>query len=214
LLYTDLDDNIEVTQYFNKIKINYIDKNLIRNIYSDYMISIDENNDIRLKIFYRFKGNNYIMYVSYNLNDYIPFPPYSKEIMELYRNDFIIPTYMKINNKKYIYSTFSTECKDIAYVTLNDTIYELLLNYFNKIKGPFNDFGILYNTPILLKWVLAENNINIDTFNTIYIKFLSVYFDEANFELKEHFINMNKEMLNDIIISDRISNVLSSNSEK
>lgn len=213
LLYTDLNQNIEVTQYFKKNKIKYIDKNLIRNMYAENMMIINAKDakdaNIRLKIFYRFQGNNYIMYYPYSCsNNYIPFPPYSKEIMESYRNDLIIPTYTKIYKKRYIYPIFSTECKDIAYVNLNSNNDEALLNYFNKIKGPFNDFGILYKTPILLKWILVENNININNFETLYIKFLSVYFDETDYELKDHYIDMNKDMLDNILISKRIKNIL------
>lgn len=207
-LYTDLENNIEVTQYFDKNNIKYIDKNLIKKLYSEYMINMDDNIHIRLKIFYRFGINNYIMYFPYSNSDYIPYPPYSIEIMEEFRNDLIIPTHIHVIKKKYIYPVFSTECKDIHHVKLNDIEEESLLNYFNKIKGPFNDFGILYNTPVLLSWVLTENKYDIEQFETLYIKFLSVYFDETDFELKEHYIEMNKKMLNNIIISKRINNIL------
>jgi hypothetical protein len=208
LLYTDLENNIEITEYFKKNNIKYIDKNLIKNLYSEYMINMDDNIHIRLKIFYRFNDNNYIMYFPYTNSDYIPYPPYSNEIMESFRNDLIIPTYTYVNKKKYIYPVFSTECKDIHHVKLNDNEEESLLNYFNKIKGPFNDFGILYNTPVLLRWILSENKYNIEQFQSLYIKFLSVYFDETDFELKEHYIEMNKEMLDNILISKRIDNIL------
>ena len=207
-LYTDLENNIEVTKYFKKNYIKYIDKDLIKNLYSENMISIDDNKHIRLKILYRFNGNNYIMYFPYSNTDYIPYPPYSNEIMESFRNDLIIPTHTQVYKKKYIYPTFSTECKDIHNIKLNGIEEESLLNYFNKIKGPFNDFGILYNTPILLRWILSENNYDIDKFESLYINFLSVYFDESDFELKQHYIEMNKEMLDNIIISKRIENIL------
>lgn len=207
-LYTDLENNIEVTQYFKKNNIKYIDKNLIENLHSEYIISIYDNIHIRLKIFYRFNGNNYIMYFPYSNSDYIPYPPYSNEIMKSFRNDLIIPTHTKVHKKKYIYPNFSTECKDIYNVKLNGYEEESLLNYFNKIKGPFNDFGILYNTPVLLRWILSENKYDINKFELLYIKFLNVYFDDSSFELKEHYIEMNKEMLDNIIISKRIENIL------
>jgi len=207
-LYTDLENSIEVTLYFKKNKITRIDKDLIKNIYADYMIDFYDNKHIRLKIFYRFKGNNYIMYFPYSNTEYIPYPPYSKEVMVLFKDDIVVPTHIDILKKKYIYPLFSIECADILSVKLNGNEEIPLLNYFNKIKGPFNDFGILYNTPILLNWILTENMYNIKDFETLYVKFLNVYFDEIDFELKEHYIEMNKEMLNNIIISKRIDNIL------
>jgi len=66
----------------------------------------------------------------------------------------------------------------------------------------------LYNTPVLLRWILSENKYDIEQFESLYIKFLNVYFDDSDFELKEHYIEMNKEMLDNIIISKRIENIL------
>jgi len=118
LLYIDLENNIEVTQYFTNKQnnIKYIDKNLINNLYSEYMISIYDNMHIRLKIFYRFNGNNYIMYFPYSNSDYIPYPPHSNEIMESFRNDLIIPTHTQVR-KKNIY---------IQLLALNVKIYIML----------------------------------------------------------------------------------------
>ena len=106
LLYTDLENNIEVTEYFDKNNINCIDKNLIKNLYSDNMINIVDNIHIRLKIFYRFDGNNYIMYYPYSNTDYIPYFPYSTKIMESFRNDIIIPTHTNVIKKKIYISNF------------------------------------------------------------------------------------------------------------
>ena len=66
----------------------------------------------------------------------------------------------------------------------------------------------MYNTPVLLRWILSENKYDIEQFESLYIKFLNVYFDDSDFELKEHYIEMNKEMLDNIIISKRIENIL------
>ena len=74
------------------------------------------------------------------------------------------------------------------------------------IQTPFNDFGILYNLPVKLIWILKENNIK--NFKNINILFSNMYFDENSIELKNHFINLSNKELNNIIISNRIEDVL------
>ena len=76
------------------------------------------------------------------------------------------------------------------------------------IKTPFNDFGILYNSPVKLIWVLVENNIDINDFNKFYLKFESVYINEETYELHEHFIEMTKNNLNEYIISNRMKEII------
>ena len=106
------------------------------------------------------------------------------------------------------YSLFNIESKDILLTCINDLHCERLYKYFNLIKTPFNDFGILYNVPVKLKWILAENNIDMYAFETLYLKFLNVYFCEKEFDIKEHFIKMSKHDLEQIFISNRMIEML------
>jgi hypothetical protein len=76
------------------------------------------------------------------------------------------------------------------------------------IKTPFNDYGILYHNPVKLSWVLSENNIDMKTFESFYLKFLNVYFDETTFELKEHLVELNNNDLDNIFISKNMLNIL------
>ena len=76
------------------------------------------------------------------------------------------------------------------------------------IKTPFNDFGILYNCPIKLKWILYENGIDIYSFSKFYLKFLNLYFDEEKMDLNNHFIEFNQDEIDNILISDRMKEIL------
>lgn len=208
LLYTNLVDNIDVTYYFKDDNIKYIDDILIDNILYSENIRDYYNENIRLKCFFLYKGTEYILYFSYKKsNKYIPYAPYSEDIIKNYRNDIILPFHYKNNKKKYFYSLFAIDSKDILYVYLNNVKNDALLKYFQMIKTPFNDFGILYNSPVKLLWVLSENNIKLNDFNELKIIFMD-YFDENTFEMKDHNIILNKTDINNNIISERMKEIM------
>jgi hypothetical protein len=177
----------------------------------------------RLKIYFKYQLINYIIYYPYECfnnnknnnieetNYYLPFPIFTKEIIDNFKNDIILPYYTKIKNKKEYYSLFQMESKDILLTCINEIQNEELFQYFNLIKTPFNDFGILYNVPVKLIWILVENNINIETFESFYLKFLSVYFCEKEFDIKEHFIKMDNNDLDKIFISERMKSIMNFN---
>ena len=220
LLYTDINKNIDVLKYFKLFKINYIDKKLIRNIYTHYNINFELNEDIRLKIFFLYKEEEFIIYFGYenNVNNFIiPYPPYSDKILKKYRNDIILPYYLYSHSKtKYFYSLFQIESKDLLVVEINGVENKKLFEYFKKIQTPFCDFGILYKNFVKLKWILKENNIDINHFDNIYLKFLNLYFDEELIDLKEHYMKFDKNDLDKYIISKRMEDILllKSNNDK
>ena len=206
LLYTDLKNNHDVTNVFKNTKITFINKFLINHIYEYFNLDIKENEHIRLKIFFKFRNMDYIIYFSYNNNNFIPYPPYSEDILNNYRNDIVHPYYSVETKKKYFYSLFQIESKNILNIKINNIENNQLLKYFQMIQTPFNDFGILYDLKIKLIWVLQENNIN--NYNTFHLSFLNLYFDEDLFDLKEHIINYSKEDLQKYIISERMEYIL------
>ena len=223
LLYTDINNNIDVSKYFKINNINYIDKLLIKNIYDYYNIKFDYNENIRLKIIFLFKQEEYIIYFGFNnqiqeIDNYlIPYPPYTEEILKNYRNDIILPYYVLNNSKKkYFYSLFQIESKNLLSIEINGIENQKLFEYFKKIQTPFCDFGILYKNPVKLIWVLKENNIDIDNFESFYLKFLNLYFDDDLIDLKEHYIKLDKNDLNKYIISKRMEDIISlkSNNDK
>ena len=215
LLYTNLKDNIDVTSYFKKCNFNKISRNNIKELFDFKNIPLEYNSNIRLKIFFSYKNINYILYFPYsqNINKefenyYIPYPPYSEKIIEKYRHDIIEPFHNNEHKKKFLYSLFSIDSKNILNIKINDVENLQLLNYFQCLKTPFNDFGILYNVPVKLIWALYENNIDLENFNNFELTFLNPYFDEDNFELIEHNIKLSNNELNNIIISNYHKDIL------
>lgn len=213
LLYTDLTNYYKVTNYFKYTKINIINNDTIEKILKEYNLNF-YNENTRLKIFFTYKNIKYIIYFKYDiLNDYyISYPPYSEQILENYRNNIIKPSYFKVNNKNSFYMLFNIESKNILDIKINNELVDnKIIEYFNMIKTPFNDFGILYKCPVKLLWILSENYIEIEDFYDFYLKFLNLYLDEINMELREHFINYTKNDLEKNLISKRMEEILDIN---
>lgn len=220
LLYTNLKDNIDVTKYFKTNMYNKISRSTIKELYEYKNIPLEYNSDIRLKIFFSYKNINYIIYFPYskNINKeseeyYINYPPYSEKIISDYRNDIIAPFHTDIIKKKFLYSLFSIESKNINTIMINDIDNIDLILYFESVKTPFNDFGILYNVPIKLIWALYENNIDLENINTFELIFLNPYFDEDTCELKVHNIKLSGNQLNELIITDHMKDILRKKNE-
>ena len=214
-LYTNLVDKYSVLYYIKNNNIDKIDNDLINKMIEHYNIKYNDNEDIRLKIYFKYESCNYILYYSYKNKFsnklYIPYPPYNEEILDNYRKDIIKPYHIEGDKKNILYSLFNMESKDIDSISLDCDLfnYDHLIEYIKMIHGPFNDFGLLYNCPIKLKWILSENNIDIDRFKSLTIKFLNMYFDEDKMDLFEHKIELTKEKIDEIVISYRMKYILS-----
>ena len=230
-LYTDVDTKIDVTNFFKYFFTgNIIKRELIDKLYRIYNVEFQNNEHIRLKFMYYFNSNKYISYYPYykinifndesmllDKNYYLPYPFFNNKIMDNYRKNIIYPNYLTLfleehllsnipaNNK--LYNLFNIESKNIMTLTVNHIFNKQLVEYFKMIKTPFNDYGILYNCPIRLIWILTENDIDISEFKDFFIKFWEQIFDEKKMELKEHFINLKN--LNSIIISEHMKEILS-----
>ena len=110
-----------------------------------------------------------------------------------------------VNNLLDLFNPFSFLLKSIKTNTEpanTEITNKKLLDYINKIKTPFNDFGLLYHCPVKVKWILEENCISKNYFKNLYIKFFNMYFDDSILDLKEHYINIKN--IDDFIISDRM----------
>ena len=220
LLYSNLKDNCDVTKYFKTNVSNKITRNTIKEIYEYKNIPLEYNSDIRLKIFFSYKNIDYIIYFPYskNINKnfeeyYINYPPYSEKIMADYRNDIIPPFHTDFIKKKFLYSLFSIESKNISTIMINNIDNIDLILYFESLKTPFNDFGILYNVPIKLIWALYENNIDLENINTFELIFLNPYFEEDTCELKVHNIKLLGDQLNELIITNHMKDILQKKNE-
>jgi len=194
-LYNDLYSYQDVTKEFTSIIKDRIDKNIIIKLYSLIHKEFVFNDDIRLKIYFRYKGIEYIQYFPYNNDSYIQYPLYSEDIIQNYRCDNVYPNYINKNNNGVFYSMFSMESKDIDSITINDNIFKKdseIYNYFKKIQTPFYDMGILNNCQVKLLWTLIENDIVLCDFKKFELKYLNMYFDEEKMDLLEHKITFDK----------------------
>jgi hypothetical protein len=207
--------NIKLEFKYDLKNINKIDDKIFLNILNKYNIQNTEyNDDIRLKLIYYYKDIKYIQYIPYKPffktnNYYIPYPLYNQEIEEKLLKGIVEPLFNEEDNKLLLYTLFKIDCKNILNIEINNKNFNYYLHdYFEMIKTPFNDFGILYNCPIKLKWILIENGMDINKFNNLKITFLNGYLDENTFEFKEHELEMFKEDLEKIFISERMKEIL------
>lgn len=195
-LYHDLYQSNDVTKEFMSIIKDRVDRNFIIKLYSLIHKEFVFNDDIRLKIYFRYNGIEYIQYFPYNNDNYIQYPLYSEDIIQKYRSDNVYPNYINKNtNNGVFYSMFSMESKDIESIVINDNTFNKdseIYQYFKKIQTPFYDMGILNNCSIKLLWVLTENNIDLNTFKKFQLKYLNMYFDEEKMDLLEHKITFDK----------------------
>jgi hypothetical protein len=76
LLYTNLKENYDVTNYFYKNKINKIDRITIIDTYNFLNKIFIYDYDIRLKIYFKYKNKNYIIY--------FPYEHYNIDLLNIY----------------------------------------------------------------------------------------------------------------------------------
>ena len=93
-------------------------------------------------------------------------------------------------------------------VKINGEENNELKNYFDQIKSPFGDYGLLYNVSVKLKWILIENNIDISNFKEFHFKFLNSYLCEEEMDLKDHELSMTSDNLDNFFITERMKKIL------
>jgi len=199
-LYFNLDFYKNVKSYFLKYCKNGINMDLMENILEHYntshFLKIRDYQNMRLKIKYIYMGKKGILYYSYlpiierNEERNIPYPPYTEKIVEDYKKDIIHPFYPELPNSKLsIYPFFTMDCKDVKDVLLyKENMNHYLLKYIQQIQSPFYDFGLLYDCPVRLAWVFAENNF--DIYNHLRIKFIGFYLNEETMTLEDLEMNV------------------------
>lgn len=162
--------------------------------------------DIRLRIIYTFKGKEYIFYYPFqspisSTNLTLKFPFITNETITNYRKDIIKPFYHKDTGKYSLYSLFMMDCHDIQQICLNGNLISLN-SYFEKISGPYHDYGLLMHSPVRLKWILEENEID----GELHVTFLNEYLDEDTMELKKQDWKSNDS--NSYFITDYMKEVM------
>lgn len=188
-LYTNLSKRINITSFFNNnYDIDKIDKKLFTYIYEYFNIEYENNNHIRIRFDFMFCNKEYILYVPYNSKNNIPYPPYTNEIIEKYKNNIVIPIHHTYNTTYPLYTFLSMNFREIdeCKIHYSDGIIINIKDYIKKINTPFNDMGVLYGCNIPILWVCIDNNININYFKKIYLKYTNYYFNEEKMDLEEN----------------------------
>lgn len=204
-LYNGEGENKVISTYLEHIS-PYILAILYEQSFKKKIWNHPHSSDIRLKITYQWKDQEYILYYSYenpisqtNITLKIPF--INDETLKNYRKDIIQPFYPKNTGKYSLYSLFMMDCHDIHQICLNGKSISLH-SYFKKITGPYHDFGLLMNLPVKLKWILEENEMD----GELDVSFLNEYLDEEIMELKKQEWKSNDS--NAYFITDHMKEVM------
>ncbi|GAF75797.1 unnamed protein product, partial [marine sediment metagenome] len=216
-LYYDINKYLDVTYFFIKDKQNIkemIEKGKIDKSIFDYLCSSKNSfkidpQQMRIKFEYEYDNNSYITYYSYDngirsdkkLDDYdnLDYPLINKEKMDNFRdkdiiNGFFEEKYKDIDDSFYI--TCKSKLGNIQKVLINGEEDERLLKLFNRIKGYFNDYGMLENNCIKSSWIYDEYDIDKEAIIEIH---QGLYLDEITFDLRSDILRL--EYNNEYIIS-------------
>ncbi len=216
-LYINLIEKQDVTYEFDVENYKFVDVMTFRQLISKYYPNIDLRNyslvnreNIRLKFTFEYQDKEYIFYYPYvhkmiienDVTGHLLYPMYNEKIMEKMRSDIVLPYYNENKGmKNSLYGVFNIDCKHIQEMKINNKKCEVkMMEYLEKIKTPFNDFGLMYHCPVKISWMLIENGYNINDIENVEIRFLKGYMNEETFDYKEHvFITYN---INDYFITD------------
>jgi hypothetical protein len=79
-------------------------------------------------------------------------------------------------------------------------------DYIEKIKTPYQDFGILMNTPVRVSWILEENGINKEEVESWKMVYMNDYLDEEMMELRKH--EKESKNVEDILVTERVMEIV------
>jgi hypothetical protein len=203
-------------------KMNIYDKGVFEYIYlleyGKHIETMNDKKNIRLKIVYTYMGKEYIQYISYvpvlryeGGEMILKFPWFKKESMEWYRKDIVEPYFWEIRGKYVLYSLFMVECKNVMFYIKKrgEEMKEMKWkerDYLEKIKTPYQDFGILMNTPIRMSWILEENGVDVDEVESWKMVYVNDYFDEELMELRKH--EKESKNVEDCMVTERVMEIV------
>ncbi len=227
-LYINLYEKKDVTIDFEFNEHKFLDVILFKHLISKYFPNIDLRNynlshreNVRLKFTFDYNDKEYIFYyplihkmmIENEITGHIIYPMYNEKILEKARSDIVIPYYNENKGlKNSLYGLFNIDCKHIQEVKINNKIADIkFMEYLEKIKTPFNDFGLSYHCPVKISWILIENGFNTNEIESFEIKFLKGYMDEETYEYKEHIFKTNN--LNSYFITDYMFDIIKKKNE-
>lgn len=171
----------------NNIDLPFINKQNFIQLFNENNLILNNDSCILIKYFY--KDNNYRLYIKYSNieNNEVKLPLEIENISK--QNE------EKYNKNKLNF--FKNECSEIQSAQLNNIDIKEIIKECN---GPFNDFGLLGNNKIYIRYLMNELNIN--NLDNLEIKYTNFHLDEDKMELVEHKIEINetdKYLTSDII---------------
>jgi hypothetical protein len=203
-------------------KMSVYNQELIEFLYKlEYGIDIvrcEDKKNVRLKIYYEFMQKEYIQYLSYETilkyegeKSILKFPWIKKDSIELYRKDIVEPYFWEMRGKFVLYSLFMVECKNmVIYIKKRgEEMKEMRWrerDYIEKIKTPYQDFGILMNTPVRMSWILEENGIDREEVESWKMVYMNDYLDEELMELRKH--EKESKNVEDCLVTERVMEIV------
>ena len=176
------------------INIELINKQYFEETFKQYKITLDEESCILIKYYY--KEKNYRLYVNYNeiAEKVINLPLNIENMNKEYENKY----------KKDILYFFKNECSEIESAQINEIDIKEIMEECN---GIFNDFGLLSNNKIHVKYLMKE--LNIDELESLELKYKNFHLDEDAMELLEHKIEIKDK--NSYLTSEIINKIIKLN---
>lgn len=176
------------------INIELINKQYFEETFKQYKITLDEESCILIKYYY--KEKNYRLYVNYNeiAEKVINLPLNIENMNKEYENKY----------KKDILYFFKNECSEIESAQINEIDIKEIMEECN---GIFNDFGLLSNNKIHVKYLMKE--LNIVELESLELKYKNFHLDEDAMELVEHKIEIKDK--NSYLTSEIINKIIKLN---
>ena len=176
------------------INIELINKQYFEETFKQYKITLDEESCILIKYYY--KEKNYRLYVNYNeiAEKVINLPLNIENMNKEYENKY----------KKDVLYFFKNECSEIESAQINEIDIKEIMEECN---GIFNDFGLLSNNKIYVKYLMKE--LNIDELESLELKYKNFHLDEDAMELVEHKIEIKDK--NSYLTSEIINKIIKLN---
>lgn len=176
------------------INIKLINKQYFEETFKQYKITLDEESCILIKYYY--KEKNYRLYINYNeMEEKVINLPLNIENMNKEYED---------KYKKDILYFFKNECSEIESAQINKIDIKEIIEECN---GIFNDFGLLSNNKIHVKYLMKE--LNIDELESLELKYKNFHLDEDAMELLEHKIEIKDK--NSYLTSEIINKIIKLN---
>ena len=175
---SDFIHNQELNQHLNAYVLNneVITKDIFEELFKIFHLECNQDSILMLK--YNYDTTCYRLYIHYKnvIDGYVlKLPLNIDEIRENHEKNISKEKLYFLNN----------ECHEIEHAFINDID---ILHIIKECNGLFNDFGLLNNHKIKIKYIMKE--LEIEKLEKFEVKYKNFHLDEVNLELVDHIINL------------------------